>query len=360
MNPFYRVYLYNNQGGNLIELAEITQVVHNLSYDVLLNNISELSLEIKKNDWLNYCEATGLNPYLSLLPFTKEIKIKRNGVFLPFSFEIKKAPKKFDVNIESQVISITAQDTLSKFLKALSNKSYTNIDSCIIARDLITTFQARQYANRGVTMGNTYNTGVLSTRNYSNYSVAEAIKNLSDDTSGGFDFWFDENLKFYTASKRGSLRDSVVYRFSNDPYDKKTNCTAYENPEDGSGISNNVIVVGEGIGNPITATALDVNSATTYGLQEIALVHSDIKNVNWLQNKANAELRDRKDIYDLPSITTSGEFFNVAEIWVGDTIQVECLDPSSPYTGYGRIKKMKVDVSDLHTETISLELIKVA
>jgi hypothetical protein len=303
--------------------------------------------------WKRFCEETGIDPYLSIRPLTAEIKLKRDGIYLPFSCEIKQAPKSYETN--GATIQINARGTLSKLEHALITKTYEADDACDIARDMITVRQAKTYGDFGITNGNVFQIGTPTDRTYTRYSIMDAIRNLSDDVSGGFDFFFDHDWSFWTMATRGSEKSDVIYRFGGDD----SNVIDYENPEDGTVIANDVTIVGEGIGDPLTGTDTDATSALTYGLREIALIHSNIDNETWLTDKAAAEVRDRKDMYDLPNIIVGSDVFDLGDKWVGDTIPLICTDEASPYTGSGRIKELRVDVDDNHHEIISVECLKV-
>jgi hypothetical protein len=349
----YSVELYNSQNATQTLVADITSQVKDLRYVVPLNNFEDLSFELDLWAWKSYCASIGIDPYISLKPYTAEIKLRRDGEYLPFVCEIKQAPKAY--HAENATIRVLARGTLSKLGDARVSATYSAVDSAAISRDVIALRQAKLFGNFGITNGNTFTTGVPSDRTYVRYVVMDAIRNLSDDASGGFDFFFDHDWKYYTMDERGSLKDDTTYRFGGDD----SNVIDYENPEDGTVIQNSVTTVGEGIGDPIESAALiDPISAATYGLRETALIYSSIDNQAWLSNKAEAELRDRKDMYDLPKIVVSGESFDLNTKWVGDTIPLVCTDEASPYTGNGRIKQLSVSVDDNHHEAITVECLK--
>lgn len=351
----YEIELYNSQNATQTLIADITALAKNVRYIVPLNNFEDLSFDLDLWAWKSYCASIGIDPYLTLRPLTAEIKIKRDGAYLPFVFEIKKSPKKYTAG--HATINVQARGTLSKLGDALVTKAYEAVDSAAIARDLIAVRQAKTYGDFGITNGNTFTTGVPTQRTYERYVVTDGIRNLSDDTSGGFDFFFDHDWSFWTMAERGSLKNDITYRFGGED----SNVIDYENPEDGTVISNSVSIVGSGIGDPMLSdpnAGLDVTSALTYGLREVALVHSNIENQDWLDTKAASEVRDRKEMYDLPTIVVSGEVFDLGEKWVGDTIPLECTDDASPYIGNGRIKRLTVSLDDNHHETIIVECFK--
>lgn len=352
----YNFELYNSQNQTQTLIADITDRIKQASFTVPLNNYEQLSFQMDTYDWLNYCSKTAIDPYITLVPFTAEVKIKRNGSYLPMVFEIVQSPKTFG---DSSSIQINARGTLSKLAYRVITKNYTNMDACDIARDVIATsetFAASYSGAFGITNGNTFQIGVPSQRTYQTYSCMTAITELSNDASGGFDFYFDHNWAFYTMAKRGNTWTDITYIF-----DELTgNVISYEDPSDASGLYNQVIAVGMGIGDPmISAPTIDAVSARTYGLRQTALQYSNIQNQSWLDSTAAAELRDRKDMYDLPSITVGGDIFDLSTRWVGDTIQVKSLHPVAPYVGNGRIKTITVNLDDNLQESIALELLKV-
>lgn len=349
----YEVELYNSQNATQTLVADITSLVTNLKYSVPLNNFEEVSFSLDLEAWKQYCIRIGIDPYISLRPYTAEIKLKRNGEYLPFVCEIKKSPKRYAV--EGSRIDVSARGVLSKLGDALITKDYSLVWATDIARDIITTRQAQTYGDLGITFADSFVTGEDTTRTYVRYNSMDAIRNLSDDASGGFDFYFDHDWSFHTMLQRGSVFDDMTFTFGGDT----SNVIDYYNPEDGTVIANQVTIVGEGIGDPLTQTATDNVSAIEYGLRERALVFSDIDNVTWLSDRANRELADRKDLFDLPNLVMSGTVFDLNEKWVGDTIPIACTDPASPYTGSGRIKSLDVSVDQQHHEVITLECIKV-
>lgn len=347
----YEILLYNSQSATQTLIGDITGVARDIKFSEQLNNFPEFSCSINIEDWRNYSRLIGINPYTSLIPLTAEIKIKRNGTFLPFAFEIKSSPKNFG----SGNISINARGTLSKLGDRHVTVAYTGVDATQIARNVIALTQSQAGGDFGIYSGNAYMTGVLSQRTYERYSVMDAIRNLSSDESGGFDFYFDHDWKFYTMATRGSLKNDITYRYGDDG----SNVINYVNPENSSGLSNHLTIVGEGIGDPITGVAVNSVSRAEYGLRMTALAYSNISNQAWLNNKAQAELRDRKDMYDLPTITVDGSVFDINNKWVGDTIPLISVDEISPYSGLGRIRTISVSLDDNHYETIDLELLEV-
>lgn len=352
----YSIELYNSQNATQTLVADITTMCESVRYVVPLNNFEELSFSLNLEAWKEYCSLIGIDPYSSIRPLTAEIKLKRDGVYLPFTFEIKSAAKNYTARDSS--IQIQARGTLSKLGDRIITKTYAATDATAIARDIIADSQAKLYGNFGITNGNLFYTGVLTDRTYERYNCMDAIRNLSDDASGGFDFYFDHDWKFYTMSKRGSTWTDIVYSFGGEG----SNSIEYQNPEDGTFITNALTIVGEGIGDPLLntpASGLDVTSALTYGLREKALIYSNISNQAWLDAKAASELVGRKDVYDLPTITLLGDVFDLNEKWVGDTIQLACIDEASPYTGNGRIKSLTVSLDNQHNEVIKLECLKV-
>lgn len=349
----YQVELYNSQNATQTLVADITSLVNNLRYRVPLNNFEEITFSINLEAWKAYCIRIGIDPYISLRPYTAEIKLKRNGEYLPFVCEIKRSPKRYTV--EGSTIEVSARGVLSKLGDALITKDYDGQWATDIARDIITTRQAKTYGDLGITFGDSFLTGDNSTRTYVRYNGMDAIRNLSDDASGGFDFYFGHDWQFYTMLQRGSFKDSLTYTFGGDT----SNVIDFYNPEDGTVVANQVTIVGEGIGDPLTSVATDAVSATEFGLREVALVFSDISNTDWLDRRANRELADRKDLFDLPNIVVSGTVFDLETTFVGDTIPISCTDLASPYTGNGRIKSINVAVDEQHHEIITLECIKV-
>lgn len=351
----YNVELFSNQNAVATFIADITTIAGAFNFSVPLNNFEELSFTMNLEGWKGYCLQTGLDPYLSIKPYTSEIRLKRNGVYLPISFEIKQAPKRYGQNDSS--VSIQARGTLSKLNDALITKIYAPQFATDIARDIIAVRQAKTNGDFGITNGNTTQVGPSTERTYQYYNSMDAIRNLSDDadSSGGFDFWFDEEWKFYTDIKKGSVRTDVTFKFGGED----ANVIEYENPEDFSVLSNDITIVGAGIGDPATGRATDATSSIEYRLRETALVFSNIDNQDWLDNRAAVELSDRKQGYDLPKIVVTGDVMDLNTYWVGDTIPIECTDPASPYLGMGRIKNLSVSVDINHQELISVECLKV-
>lgn len=354
MTATYTVELYNSQNATQTLIADITPLVQNLSFNIPTNDMEDLEFTLETEAWKDYCQKIGINPYLSLKPLTAEIKLVRNGAYLPCVFEIKQAPKQYTAT--GSAIQVRARGVLSKLGDATITKTYTDEDPLDIARDAIAVRQAKPYGDFGITNGNLLTLGdAPTTRTYQRYYIHDAIRNLSDDEVGGFDFFFDHDWTFHPMAQRGSLKTDITYRYGAED----ANILEYGNPEDGTVIANSIDIVGEGIGDPMVGTALDVESAETYGLREKPLIHSNISNQEWLDNKAATELRDRKEMYDLPSIVVSGEDFDLNDKWVGDTIPLVCTDEASPYTGNGRIKHLRVMLDDNHNERIVVECMKV-
>lgn len=353
-NKGYSFLLYNSQNATQTYIADISQLVKNVRMTWRLNNVDDLSFSLNIEAWREYCSNIGIDPYTTLRPLTSEIKVQYNGVFLPGAFEVQISSREF--GIDDKNISVQARTTLVKLGYRWINKVYTQVDSAAIARDMISVTQAKTYGDYGITFGNTYTTGVLTDRKYDYYTISDAIKNLADDISGGFDFYFDHDWKFYTMNKRGSVKGGKTFVYG----DEVSNVKEFKNPDDGSVIRNAMTIIGQGIGDPIvSAPNTDTVSAQTYYLREGTLTYSNIDNTSWLDTTSKNEVRDRKQPYDLPKLVVTEDELNINEYFVGDTIPVECRDTLSPYMGNGRIKEISISLDDNFYAEYGLELLKV-
>lgn len=353
-NEGFSIELYNSQNATQTFIADITKLCKNVSATIRLNNVSDLSFSIEIESWKEFCEDSGIDPATAFKPLASEIKVKYNGVYLPHAFEVQTVPKSYDV--DSKTVQINARDTAIKLGRRVTFQSFSAVDSAKISRDMIDYTQAKTYGDFGMTFGNTYLTGVATDRKEwtaTGKVILDAIRELSDDVSGGFDFYFDHDWKFYTMATRGSVKDKP-FVYGGDT----SNVISMEVPDDGTIIANAVYVVGNGIGDPVLSSPnTDTISAITYGLSEKTLSYSDASAAR-AEQISQREVRDRKDGYYLPKITVSQEELDPTQIYVGDTIPFECKDLMSPFVGNGRIKELGITLDDDFYATFSLELLK--
>lgn len=348
--------LYNSQNATQTFITRIpSSLAKNVNLTIRHNNVSDLSFTMDNEGWKEFCTSTGINKQTPLIPLTNEIKVKYNGVYLPHAFEIQSSPKSYGV--DNKTININARDTLAKLARRVTFDTYEAQDSAAIPRQMITMSQAKTYGNFGITFGNLYTTGVSTDRKEwgsVGKIISDAIKELSDDVSGGFDFYFDHDWSYYSMQKRGSVLDKK-FIYGN----ILSNSVGYNAPDDGSGLANAIYVVGQGIGDPVRSdNHVDNISAITYGLSEKILVHSDAS-LDRANELSEREVRDRKDIYDLPTLVVDETIFDPTAVYIGDTIQVECHDETSPYMGNGRLKEIKITLSDNFFATFDVEFFKV-
>lgn len=351
----WEITLWNSQNATQTFIADISRLCKNVQITARLNNVSDLSFSMNIEAWKEYCNATGIDPQTAFKPLASEIKVKYSGTYLPHAFEVQTVPKSYGV--DEKTFQVNARDTGIKLSRRVTFQSFSAVDSAKISRDMITYTQAKTYGDFGITFGNTYLTGVATDRKEwtaTGKVILDAIKELSDDVSGGFDFYFDHDWKYYTMAFRGSVKDKkYVYG------GETSNVISIEVPDDGTIIANAVYVVGNGIGNPVISDPnTDTTSAITYRLSEKVLSYSDatLARANQISQR---EVRDRKDGYYLPKITVSQEELNPIDTYLGDIIPFECKDLMSPFVGNGRIKELGISLDDNFYATFTLELLRV-
>ena len=353
-NKGFTIELYNSQNATQTFIADITRLCKSVSATIRLNNVSDLSFSIEIEAWKEFCNDSGIDNATTFKPLASEIKVKYNGVYLPHAFEVQTAPKSYGE--DSKTFQINARDTAIKLGRRVTFQSFSAVDSAKISRDMIAYTQSKQYGDFGITFGNTYLTGVATDRKEwtaTGKVILDAIRELSDDVSGGFDFYFDHDWKYYTMAKRGSIKDKP-FVYGGDT----SNVISMEVPDDGTIIANSVYVVGNGIGTPVLSSPnTDATSAITYGLSEKTLSYSDatLARANEISQR---EVRDRKDGYYLPKITVSEDELDPTTTYVGDTIPFQCNDILSPFTGNGRIKELGISLDDDFYATFTLELLR--
>ena len=353
MNDGYTLELFNAQNAVQTFIADISRLVKNVQITARLNNVSDLSFAVDIEGWKEYAKDTGLNPATAFKPLASEIKVKYNGVYLPHAFEIQTAPKSYGEN--QKTLTVNARDTGVKLSRRVTFQTFSAVDSAKIARDMIIMTQAKTYGSFGITFGDTYTTGVPTDRKEwgaTGKVILDALKELSDDVSGGFDWYFDHDWKYYSMATRGSFKDKK-YIYGGDV----SNVISMELPDDGTIIANAVYIVGQGIGTPVISSPnTDTTSAITYRLSERVLTYSDATQGR-AEQISKREVRDRKDGYYPPKITISGDEFDPNYIYVGDTIPFENRDEMSPFIGNGRIKEIGIALSDDLFPTYTLELL---
>ena len=346
----FRVHLFNSQNATQTFIADISAICSVDDLTFYLNDVDTISVEIDADAWLEYCQQSGVDPLSPIQPYTSEIKIKYNGQYLPAAFEIKRSSR--SLKKDKRTINLNGMSTLSKLEDRLITKTYSSVDPTTMVRDMITISQAKTGGDFGITFADTYTTGVPSDRTYERYDIKQAIMNLSDDISGGFDFYFDHDWSLHTMSKRGSLK-SLDLTYGGE----LSNVIEMDIPYDASSLSNAVYIVGEGIGSPIVSNPnTDTTSRAEYGLREKALSFPSIKNTDWLDVKSKTEVRDRKDIYDLPTVSVAQEVLDINDVFVGDTVNIQSSSAIAPYSQLKRIRRLSISLDNNFHAVYKLEL----
>lgn len=346
--PRYKVILLNSQNATLTPVADITRIAKGLKWSAQRRSYEEISFTINAPDLVSFCKKAGLDGSQIFEAKKYDIHLYRDGIPLPFGARIIRAP--LDLNKDNSTLQVDARGYLDLLNDKKITKSYSGVDACAISRDIISTKQVKQYGNMGITFGNTFTLGVSTDRTYVRKNAMEAIQQLSDDASGGFDMWFDHNRKYYTAADMGSFKGDRTYKYPG-------NVNSYLNPNDGSNLANEIEIIGSGIGNEAkTSIALDDTSAIEYGLHEKTFVYSSLETQSVIDARAQTEKENRKLLYNLPRITIPSKYFNPNETWIGDRIPIQVKHPLVNRIDVQRIERIECSVDDNHQETFTLIL----
>lgn len=245
--------------------------------------------------------------------------------------------------------------------------SFEAVDQAAIVEEIIDELQAVPSGDIGLVV-DAPATGVVRDRTYYGYErkeAAEAIKQLSE-VIDGFEFAIDVSGDPTNPTKTlaVSYPRRGVSGFETDLlFELPGNILSYSWPEDGTRQANVVDAIGEGEGDDmLIATATDAASlAAGYPLLEATVSFKDIRDLDYLEPHAEAELEASAQVVTIPSVTVLGDADPIVGSFdTGDDARFVILDDRFPegIDVYARIVGFEVHPEDPDegVETVTLIL----
>ncbi len=209
------------------------------------------------------------------------------------------------VSYQNQTVKITGRSESVKLLNITVTKSYSNIETSVIIKELFDTYASNfTYSNVSTSTTNV-------TVNWYQKPFWDCVQELCK--SSGFDIYIDSSLDchyFLAGSVRNStdavIHDSNLFDVGDFAYDQSL-------------LKNTIIVYGANIGSlPLIKTAKDSDSINTYGLKELIINDTNITTETQCQERANYEL----NLYKNPPLTGDVTSIGLATIQPGEKIQI--------------------------------------
>lgn len=344
----YSIELWSRTG---VFLADISRLVKGLKFDLQRNEAEQLEFSVDLGVYESYCASIGTNPTSILGPYQTDVKVKRNGEYL-FGTHIGYVTT--EMGETSSTISVRCFGYLNLLIDRYVTKSYDlseNWDAVDIAWDLIETTQSQTNGDLGMSQGAQQTTTVQRERNYDRQNVKDAIVNLTKLVTGNFDFEFTYDRQFNTYEQIGSDRHLELQ------FIYPGNIRAVSVPRDGTALYNKIYGLGSGFGaDQVISIQEDNDSQLNYGVHERITVFNSVVLQDTLDENTDGDLQQRKGLLEIPTMTVSGEDFNLNEFGIGDrvTVQIDEHPFLATVAGIYRIEKISVSVDENEAETIKL------
>lgn len=344
-----RAYEFELRGawsGALID--EISSLCSNRKFSATRNGVETLEFEIDLDAFEERMSAIGEDAYAVLTPYTADIIVKKNKVPL---FGVHIYDRTFTLTSEKRTIGIKADGFLNLFKDRYITKTYSPQSMTDIAWDLIDTTQDDTNGDFGVTLGpNQYET-VNRERDYDDKNIKDALVQQTDILGSEFDFEFTWDKKFNTYEAIGSEKPEVILTYP----EIITDVTV---PDTAGGLFNRIRALGSGTGvEKLSSIANDTTSQTNYKLREKPVLYNDITVQDTLDEHAERDLSQSKEIMKLPAIRIPGSSFDLTSNWIGDRVRITIKGiPSLNVDGMYRIEKISASLDDNDEEDITLEV----
>jgi hypothetical protein len=287
---------------------------------------------------LSGVNTAGLNVQNATIPARNAIYVDWNGELIWGGIIWSRS-----YDSEKQTLTINAREFESYFERRLitTTTTYTNLDQCTVAQELITLAQSATYGNIGVQVGSE-TSGVNVTRTYYGYelkSVHAAIQDLSKALNG-----FDYNIYVsYDNDGNPQKNFQIGYpRYGKNYTANQTgipvlelgvNMVNYVWPEDGSTAANSIYALGAGSNEgKLISNAQDATKLTTgWPLLEDQVSYNDITDTTLLGNLSTGKVQS----VSYPPTTfkvTSPPFVNpgLDQYDIGDTFRIRFKDDFFP------------------------------
>ena len=333
-------------GGELV--ADISRLATKRKFSVGRNKPEILNFTMDLKTFEDFCTKIGGNPRDILYPYSHDIRVKRDGDYL---FGVNVFSMSFKLNPDGQTIIVRADGFLNLFLKRNYSGTITNTDAVDIVHAVITSTQANDRADFGVRRGATQTTTTNRTRTYKNKVIKNLITELTELSTGNFDFVFTHDRQLNTYLTQGVITDLHLFYPSDNLLLLSVDAT-------GQNLYNHIQAFGEA---PRTSVRSDSNSQLLYGRHDKLITHNSVKRQATLDEHAAADLENFKDLLTIPVLKVSGANVDLLDLWVGNRIQLSIR--GHPYLDDINARQYRVetlavtlDDNDYETMVVTLDL----
>lgn len=351
----YSLEIYDPNG---VLLADLTSRARNRRLVKSRNEADEISWVLDLDEFEAYCRAANQDPASVLATGRNEVRVKRGKSYLAGGQIIYWNVRRAD---RSKTIDIRAVGFLNLLSFRYTSAAYSATDGAAMARDLITTSQAQTNGNFGITLGDTASVGLWN-KSFSRASLKEAIQELADSPTRGFDFevTYDKVFNIYKAI--GSDRSNEIL------FESPGSIIDWSLPNDATGLANEIIGIGSGNGSEVqsvytgSANNSDIAAASqvNYALRQKFYQRSSVENSDGsLADMVTGQLNDWAFPFEVPQITVNGNRAPfITDYDIGDTIRVRLKDSdiAKHIDGAYRIERYDLAIDDNDDERITLAL----
>ena len=342
----YEFELYSSSG---VLIADISTYATGRNWTKERNAPETLSFTLDVRAFEDFCASIGETPQSILNPYTTDIKVKRNGEYL---FGVHVYDLQFSGNDDSINVAVKADGFLNLLKDRYVSAEFSSTDAVDIVHGLITSTQAQDRGDFGISESLTQATTVDRDRTYERKNVKEAIIELTELVDGNFDFEFDENRALSTYGAIGTDKPDVVLTY---PENIKT----FTVNRTGINTFNKLTALGSGFGDEqLSSIAFNADSQLVFGVREQIVTYNSVLLQDTLDQHAEGDLDLVKDLLDIPTITVSGATLDLNEVGIGDRIQVTIEDHPwiNNVDGTYRIEKISCTIDENDAEIITLTL----
>ncbi len=346
----YTFELYNADG-DLI--ADLTGIISNRRFTLTRNDADDISFSINLDEFEAYCRGINVEPRSLLVNGQTEVKVRRGSTYLAGGQVCYKTPK---LSGNSASVEVRAAGFLNLFKDRFTDGSETYLatQATSIGWGLINTSQLQTNGDFGITEGTLATVG-LHNKTYKRYNIKDALVELTQDKTRGFDMEITPHKVFNTYIKKGSTRNDIVFSWPG-------NIKEFSAPEDGTQLANEVVVFGAGYDDAVgeQATETDAGSQATVKLrQKLVMSNSRTDDQGELTNTALVELEKFSFPFEVLKVKVDGNISPfVTDYGIGDYVHVVINNYAllDHIDSLYRIEQISVNIDDNDNEDIDLGL----
>jgi hypothetical protein len=355
MQSKYSIEIYTPSG---VMLAELSGRAKGRRFSKGRNDADDIQWSLDLKEFDRYCREQNIDANEILYSGRNEVRIKRGSTYLAGGKITYVDPAFGDRN----TIDVRASGFLNLLGRRSTSKQYAAVDGVYIAWDLIAETQAEPYGDIGITKGVSVDalTVGLYNKTYARESRKDALVDLSESQTKGFDFEIKPNKTFEVYSQIGVYQPDILFEFPG-------NIISGSAPVDATRIVNDLTGIGSGNGNQAGTVYPQENipSKQIYGLTEDFLLRSSTDNSDdTLKDAVDNRLAAAAFPRQIPAIVVDGgkpPF--ITDYGIGDRVHIRIngstgggFDMLKHIDGFYRIEKYSVAIDDDDKEIITIEV----